>query len=132
MAAAQEQHYGSGHRKSAIARVWLKPGTGQIQINDKDAQAYLCHESLVGMVRAPLEVAGVMGQFDVWATAEGGGVAGQAGALRHAIARALLEYNPELRVTLKKAGLLTRDPRVKERKKWGHKRARRGFQFSKR
>ncbi len=130
--AAGQRYYGTGHRKSAIARVWLKPGTGQIQVNDKDLGAYLCQPSLVGMVRAPLEAAGVTEQFDVWATAEGGGVVGQAGALRHGIARALLMYNPELRVTLKRAGLLTRDSRVKERKKWGHKRARRGFQFSKR
>lgn len=130
--AAGQRYYGTGHRKSAVARVWLKPGSGQIQVNEKEIQTYLPQAALVGMVRAPLEAAGVATQFDVWATAEGGGVVGQAGALRHGIARALLEYDPELRVTLKRAGLLTRDPRVKERKKWGHKRARRGFQFSKR
>ncbi len=130
--AAGQRYYGTGHRKSAVARVWLKPGSGQIQVNEKEIQTYLPQPALVGMVRAPLEAAGLATQFDVWATAEGGGVVGQAGALRHGIARALLEYDPELRVTLKRAGLLTRDPRVKERKKWGHKRARRGFQFSKR
>lgn len=130
--AAGQRYYGTGHRKSSIARVWLKPGTGQIQVNERELGAYLSQPALAGIVRAPLEATGLTEQFDVWATAEGGGVVGQAGALRHGIARALLEYNPELRVTLKRAGLLTRDPRVKERKKWGHKRARRGFQFSKR
>jgi len=128
----EDRYYGTGHRKSAIARVWLKPGTGQITVNERGVDEYLAQGALVTVVKAPLVAAGVDGRFDVWATARGGGVNGQAGALRHGIAKALLEYDPELRVTLKKAGLLTRDPRVKERKKWGHKRARRGFQFSKR
>lgn len=128
----ENTYYGTGHRKTAIARVWLRPGTGQITVNDRDVRSYLAHEGLISLVHEPLVLAEVADRFDVRATATGGGVTGQAGALRHGIARALLAYDPELRVPLKKAGCLTRDPRVKERKKWGHKRARRGFQFSKR
>jgi small subunit ribosomal protein S9 len=129
---SETRYYGTGHRKTSIARVWLKPGTGAVTINDRDGSVYLCHEQLVTMVMQPLVAAEVVDRFDILATAKGGGMVGQAGALRHGIARALLEYDPELRVRLKQAGFLTRDPRVKERKKWGHKRARRGFQFSKR
>jgi small subunit ribosomal protein S9 len=130
--AEEQRYYGTGHRKTSIARVWLARGDGAIQINDKGVLDYLCQDALVSMVREPLVLTGLADQFSVRATAKGGGPAGQAGALRHGIAKALLAYDPELRVPLKRAGLLTRDPRVKERKKWGHKRARRGFQFSKR
>lgn len=129
---SETRYYGTGHRKTSVARVWLKPGSGQFVVNDKPLAQYLAQEILVGVVNEPLQLTETAGTFDIMATAEGGGVVGQAGALRHGVAKALLEYNPELRVTLKKAGFLTRDPRMKERKKWGHKRARRGFQFSKR
>jgi small subunit ribosomal protein S9 len=125
-------YYGTGHRKTSIARVWLKPGTGAVKINDRDGAVYLCQDSLLTMMLEPLTTAEMIGRFDILATAKGGGMVGQAGALRHGIAKALLEYDPELRVRMKQGGFLTRDPRVKERKKWGHKRARRGFQFSKR
>jgi len=125
--------YGTGHRKDAVARVWLQTGSGQITVNGRPLEAYLHHRlALIRMVHRPFEVTETTGQFDVIATASGGGISGQAGALRHGIARALLEVNPEFRPALRRAGLLTRDPRVKERKKYGRKRARRGFQFSKR
>jgi small subunit ribosomal protein S9 len=129
---SDNRFYGTGHRKCAIARVWIKPGTGAVTINDHEGSVYLCQDALMSLALQPLVTAELADRFDVTATAKGGGMVGQAGALRHGIARALLEYDPELRVRLKQAGYLTRDPRVKERKKWGHKRARRGFQFSKR
>jgi small subunit ribosomal protein S9 len=112
--------------------VWLKPGTGEITVNKRTLAEYLGRRTLEMIVRQPLELVNVSGQFDVIVTALGGGTAGQAGAIRHGISRALLSVDPEMRVDLKKAGFLTRDPRVKERKKVGRKRARRGFQFSKR
>jgi small subunit ribosomal protein S9 len=130
--AEEQRYYGTGHRKTSIARVWLSRGDGEINVNEKSVSEYLCQDALVSMVREPFVVTGLAGQFSVQATAKGGGPVGQAGALRHGIAKAILAYDPELRLALKRAGFLTRDPRVKERKKWGHKRARRGFQFSKR
>jgi small subunit ribosomal protein S9 len=126
------QYYGTGRRKSAAARVFLRPGSGEIQINQKPLAEALTIETLRTVVRTPLLVTETADKFDVVATTAGGGIAGQAGALRLGIARALCEYNLELRPRLKKAGLLTRDPRVKERKKYGMAGARKRFQFSKR
>lgn len=126
------KYYATGRRKDATAKVWLLPGAGEITVNKKPVADYLCRRTLEMIVRQPLELVDMVGQFDVRVTAVGGGIAGQAGAIRHGISRALLTVDPELRVTLKRAGFLTRDPRVKERKKVGRKRARRGFQFSKR
>ena len=126
--------YGTGRRKSSVARVHLFPnGTGAITINGRDIDDYFGLETLKLLVRQPLATTDTLGKVDIVATVTGGGVTGQAGAIRHGIARALLQYNSEeLRPTLKKAGLLTRDPRMKERKKYGLKAARRAPQFSKR
>ena len=125
--------YGTGRRKSSVARVHLFPGgTGSITINGRDIDDYFGLETLKMVVRQPLEATGTMGKVDIEATVTGGGVTGQAGAIRHGIARALLEMNPEYRPALKAAGFLTRDPRMKERKKYGLKAARRAPQFSKR
>lgn len=126
------KYYATGRRKNATAKVWLKPGTGEIRVNKRSAADYLGRRTLQMIVRQPLELVEMSDQFDVIVHALGGGTAGQAGAIRHGISRALLSVNPELRPTLKKAGFLTRDPRVKERKKVGRRGARRGFQFSKR
>jgi small subunit ribosomal protein S9 len=126
------QYYGTGRRKSAAARVFLRPGTGEIQINQQPLSDVLRIETLRMVVRTPLVLTETADKFDIVATTSGGGIAGQAGALRLGIARALCEYNIELRPRLKKAGLLTRDPRVKERKKYGMAGARKRFQFSKR
>jgi small subunit ribosomal protein S9 len=126
------QYYGTGRRKSAAARVFLRPGTGEIQINHQPLGDVLRIETLRMVVRTPLVLTETADKFDIVATTSGGGIAGQAGALRLGIARALCEYNIELRPRLKKAGLLTRDPRVKERKKYGMAGARKRFQFSKR
>ena len=125
--------YGTGRRKSSTARVHVfEGGTGNITINGRDIDEYFGLETLKMLVRQPFEVTGNDGKMDVVATVAGGGVTGQAGALRHGIARALLQVNPEYRTPLKQAGLLTRDPRMKERKKYGLKAARRAPQFSKR
>jgi small subunit ribosomal protein S9 len=126
------KYYATGRRKDATAKVWLTPGTGEIKVNKRTLADYLGRRTLQMIVRQPLELVDVAGQYDVTVTALGGGTAGQAGAIRHGISRALLSVDPEMRKALKKAGFLTRDPRVKERKKVGRKRARRGFQFSKR
>ena len=126
-------YYGTGRRKSSVARVHLFPnGTGSITINGRDIEEYFGLETLKMVVRQPLNTTGVIGKVDVVATVTGGGVTGQAGALRHGISRALLEMDPEFRASLKAAGFLTRDPRMKERKKYGLKAARRAPQFSKR
>ena len=127
-----ERFYATGHRKNAIAKVWLRPGSGQITINNRPVLDYLGRRTLEQIVRQPLEVAQATDRYDVMVRALGGGLSGQAGAIRHGIARALIVSDPELRPSLKKPGFLTRDPRVKERKKYGRKRARRGFLFSKR
>ncbi|MCS7253042.1 MAG: 30S ribosomal protein S9 [Armatimonadota bacterium] len=128
-----QRFYATGRRKESIARVWLIPeGNGNVYVNDRPISDYLCRYSLVHRVLEPFMVTQTFGLFDVKATAKGGGLTGQAEALRHGIARALVAYDPSLRPVLRKAGLLTRDPRVKERKKYGRKRARRGFQFRKR
>lgn len=126
------RYYGTGHRKNAIARVWLTPGTGQVVVNDRPASRYLGRLVLEKLIAQPFVTTHTEGRFDVIAKCKGGGISGQAGAIRHGISKALLEVDPELRPSLRRIGLLTRDPRVKERKKYGRKRARRGFQFSKR
>ncbi len=125
--------YGTGRRKSSVARVRVYPnGTGAIIINGRDIDDYFGLDTLKLIVRQPMELTETVGAFDIICTVTGGGVTGQAGAIRHGLSRALLQYNEELRPTLKKAGLLTRDPRMKERKKYGLKKARRAPQFSKR
>ena len=123
---------GTGRRKSSCARVRLIPGTGNITINKRDIEDYFGLETLKMIVRAPLNLTNTLGKFDVLVNVRGGGTTGQAGAIRHGISRALLDFDPELRGALKKAGFLTRDPRMKERKKNGRKAARRAPQFSKR
>ena len=124
--------YATGRRKNAIARVWIKPGRGQIIVNDKDEKVYFARPVLRMILRQPLIAANRDGQFDVIVKVTGGGLSGQAGAVRHGISRALVAYEPSLRAALKPGGFLTRDPRVVERKKYGHPKARRSFQFSKR
>ncbi|MBP1927269.1 small subunit ribosomal protein S9 [Sedimentibacter acidaminivorans] len=126
------QYRGTGRRKSAIARVRLVPGTGKILVNKRDLDEYLKYETLRVIVREPLLITDTLGQYDVLMNVKGGGFTGQAGAMRHGISRALLEVDKELRPILKKAGFLTRDSRMKERKKYGLKKARKASQFSKR
>jgi small subunit ribosomal protein S9 len=126
------QYYGTGRRKSSVARVFLRPGTGQWKVNDKDFEEYFVTEQQRVAAKRTLVVADMASNFDVIINASGGGVAAQADAVKMGLARALLEFNPELRKTLKAEGLLTRDARVKERKKYGQKGARKRFQFSKR
>jgi len=132
VAVTQIQYYGTGRRKSAAARVFLRPGSGAIQINAKPITEFLNVETLRTVVKTPLILTETADKFDVIATTSGGGISGQAGAIRLGIARALCAYDLELRPRLKKAGLLTRDPRIKERKKYGMAGARKRFQFSKR
>jgi len=128
----EAQYRGTGRRKKAIARVRLVPGTGKININKRDLEDYIKYETLRTVVREPLMITDTMGQYDVLVNVKGGGYTGQAGAIRHGISRALLQVDSELRPLLKKAGFLTRDSRMKERKKYGLKKARRASQFSKR
>jgi len=128
---ATTQHYGTGRRKTSTARVFLRPGSGTITINERPIEASFPTETLRLVIRQPLVVTENLERFDVLATTAGGGISGQAGALRLGIARALLDYNEDLRSPLRKAGLLTRDPRAKERKKYGMAGARQRFQFSK-
>ncbi|MCY0876085.1 MAG: 30S ribosomal protein S9 [Firmicutes bacterium] len=129
---AQVQFWGTGRRKTSVARIRLVPGEGQVTINKRTMDDYFGLETLKLIVRQPLLVADVMGRYDVIANVQGGGISGQAGAIRHGIARALLKVDPDLRGALKREGLLTRDARMKERKKYGLKAARRAPQFSKR
>ena len=129
---AKPYFYGTGRRKSSVARVRVYNGTGKITINDRDIDDYFGLETLKLIVRQPLNLTGTLDKFDIVCRVSGGGVTGQAGAIRHGVSRALLQYDAELRSELKKAGLLTRDPRMKERKKYGLKAARRAPQFSKR
>jgi small subunit ribosomal protein S9 len=129
---AELQYYGTGRRKTSTARVYLRPGSGNVTVNRTGIDAYFKNETLRMIIRQPLQLTDTIGKFDILVNVAGGGSAGQAGAVRHGIARALLEFNGELRKKLKKAGLLTRDPRAKERKKYGQKGARKRFQFSKR
>jgi small subunit ribosomal protein S9 len=124
--------YGTGKRKSSIARVWLKPGAGRIVVNNKTLDEYFGRETSKMVVRQPFELTENVGKFDVFVNVCGGGDSGQAGAIKHGITKALLEADPELRGNLKKAGFITRDSRVKERKKYGRRAARARFQFSKR
>ncbi|WP_326908449.1 30S ribosomal protein S9 [Sedimentibacter sp. MB31-C6] len=126
------QYRGTGRRKKAIARVRLVPGTGKINVNKRDLDDYLIYETLRVIVKEPLMITDTLGQYDVLVNVKGGGYTGQAGAIRHGISRALLEVDAELRPILKKAGFLTRDSRMKERKKYGLKKARKASQFSKR
>ncbi len=128
----QGRAYATGKRKNAIARVWIKPGTGKIIVNGKDFSAYFARPVLQMVVQQPVVAAARTGQFDVVATATGGGLSGQAGAVRHGISKALTYYEPGLRLVLKPGGFLTRDSRVVERKKYGKAKARKSFQFSKR
>lgn len=129
---AQVQFYGTGRRKNAIARVFLIPGQGEVDINNREVGRYMGRRTLEMIVRQPLELTGATGRFNVRANVLGGGISGQAGAVRLGIARALIQADPSLRPALKKAGFLTRDPRMKERRKYGLKKARKAPQFSKR
>ena len=129
---ADNRYYATGKRKTAVARVWLKPGAGNILVNKRSVEEYFGGGFLRKKIEKPFATTETQEQYDVMATLKGGGKSAQAEALRHGISRALLEVNPEYRLTLKKTGLLTRDPRAKERKKYGQKGARAKFQFSKR
>jgi small subunit ribosomal protein S9 len=124
--------YATGRRKDAVARVWLKPGSGRIEINGREQDVYFARPSLRLVINQPFDIADRRGQYDVVATVKGGGLSGQAGAVKHGISQALTRFEPALRSAVKQAGFLTRDPRVVERKKYGRAKARRSFQFSKR
>ena len=128
----QQRYYATGKRKSAIARVYMKAGNGNIVVNKRNYDEYFDRPSLKMIIKQPFEITGKTDQFDLYINVNGGGVAGQAGAVKHGISKALLEYDAELRSILKKAGFLTRDARIKERKKYGQPGARKRFQFSKR
>ncbi|MFO7156014.1 MAG: 30S ribosomal protein S9 [Pseudomonadota bacterium] len=130
--ANEQRVYATGRRKEAVARVWLQPGEGKITINDRDLHTYFGRETSRMVVLQPLDLVGRREKVDVWVNVSGGGLSGQAGAIRHGISRALVKLDPELRQQLKKAGFLTRDARVVERKKYGQPGARKRFQFSKR
>ena len=129
---SQTQYYGTGRRKTAAARVYLRPGAGEMKVNGRTLDSYFPNEVLKMVIKQPLQLTETAERFDIHVTVAGGGSAGQAGAIRHGISRALLEFNDELRDRLKSAGFLTRDPRKKERKKYGQRGARARFQFSKR
>jgi small subunit ribosomal protein S9 len=129
---AQGRAYATGRRKDATARVWLKPGTGKVTVNGKDQEVYFARPTLRLIINQPFAITEREGQYDIVATVKGGGLSGQAGAVKHGISQALTKYEPELRATVKAAGFLTRDSRVVERKKYGRAKARRSFQFSKR
>jgi small subunit ribosomal protein S9 len=127
-----ERYYATGRRKTSIARVWLMPGEGKVSINKRPIDDYLKRETAKMIIRQPLELTETLGKFDVYVNVRGGGISGQAGAIKHGISRALLAVNPDFRPLLKKSGFLTRDSRVKERKKYGQPGARKRFQYSKR
>ncbi|MDR1597998.1 MAG: 30S ribosomal protein S9 [Holosporales bacterium] len=129
---AQGRAYATGKRKDAVARVWVRPGSGKINVNGRDGAAYFARPVLQMLIDQPFKTVNRLGQYDVWCTVKGGGLSGQAGAVRHGISRALSFYEPDLRPVLKKGGFLTRDSRVVERKKCGQPKARKRFQFSKR
>ena len=129
---AEQKYYATGKRKTSIARIWMKPGSGEITINKRTIDEFFGRETSKMVVRQPLELTDNMGKYDISVNVCGGGASGQAGAIKHGITRALLEINPELRAVLKKSGFITRDSRIKERKKYGRRGARRSFQFSKR
>ena len=132
MAAVLDRFYGTGRRKTSVARVWIRPGAGRIAVNRRSFEDYFPRETLRMIIEQPLQVTGTAGQLDITVTGGGGGPTGQAGAVRHGIARALARLDEKLRLPLKKAGLLTRDPRMRERKKYGQPGARQKFQYSKR
>jgi small subunit ribosomal protein S9 len=132
MAALVARFYGTGRRKTSVARVWIRPGSGRVVINRRAFEDYFPRETLRMIIAQPFQVSNTAGQFDMLATVMGGGPTGQAGALRHGLARALVRFDENLRQVLKKAGLLTRDPRMRERKKYGQPGARQKFQYSKR
>ena len=129
---SEQRHYATGKRKTAVARVWLMPGDGNITINKRHIDDYLKRETAKMVIRQPLELTETLGKYDIYVNVRGGGISGQAGAIKHGISKALLEVNPDFRPLLKKAGFLTRDSRVKERKKYGQPGARKRFQYSKR
>ena len=129
---AQGRTYATGKRKDAVARVWVKPGTGQLSVNGRTAEVYFARPVLRMLLSQPFQVTDRVGQYDIFCTVKGGGLSGQAGAVRHGLSKALALREPDLRAILKKAGMLTRDSRVVERKKYGKAKARRSFQFSKR
>ena len=129
---AQGRSYATGRRKDAVARVWLKPGSGKVTVNGRDQETYFARPTLRLVINQPFQVAGREAQYDIVCTVKGGGLSGQAGAVKHGIAQALSKFEPALRSAVKAAGFLTRDPRVVERKKYGKAKARKSFQFSKR
>ena len=129
---SEERYQSTGKRKSAVARVWMWPGEGQITINKRPIDDYIKRETAKMVVRQPLELTETSGKYDIYVKVRGGGLSGQAGAIKHGIAKALIEIDPQFRSVLKKAGLITRDSRIKERKKYGQRGARARFQFSKR
>ncbi len=129
---AEGTYHAVGKRKTAVARIWMKPGTGAITINKRPVEQYLTREADRILIRQPLELTETLGKFDITVNVRGGGISGQAGAIRHGISRALVESNPDFRLTLKKAAMLTRDSRIKERKKYGQRGARARYQYSKR
>ena len=129
---SEESYYATGRRKTSVARVWLMPGEGNVTINKRSIDDYLKRETAKMIIRQPLELTETLGKFDIYVNVRGGGISGQAGAIKHGISRALLAVNPDFRPLLKKSGFLTRDSRVKERKKYGQPGARKRFQYSKR
>jgi small subunit ribosomal protein S9 len=129
---SEERYYATGRRKTSVARVWLMPGEGKVTINKRSIDDYLKRETAKMIIRQPLELTETLGKFDIFVNVRGGGISGQAGAIKHGISRALLAVNPDFRPLLKKSGFLTRDSRVKERKKYGQPGARKRFQYSKR
>jgi small subunit ribosomal protein S9 len=129
---SEELYYATGKRKTSIARVWLRPGDGKVTINKRSIDDYLKRETAKMIIRQPLELTETLGKFDIYVNVRGGGMSGQAGAIKHGISKALLEVNPDFRPLLKKNGFLTRDSRIKERKKYGQPGARKRFQYSKR
>ncbi|HEY7542598.1 MAG TPA: 30S ribosomal protein S9 [Methylomirabilota bacterium] len=132
MAAVLDRFYATGRRKTSVARVWIRPGAGRIVVNRRAFEDYFPRETLRMIIAQPLEVTSTVGQFDIFVTVGGGGPTGQAGAVRHGLSRALAKFDEKFRLPLKKAGLLTRDPRMRERKKYGQPGARQKFQYSKR
>ena len=129
---SEERYYATGRRKTSVARVWLMPGEGNVTINKRSIDDYLKRETAKMIIRQPLELTETLGKFNIYVNVRGGGISGQAGAIKHGISRALLAVNPDFRPLLKKSGFLTRDSRVKERKKYGQPGARKRFQYSKR
>ena len=129
---SEERYYATGRRKTSVARVWLMPGEGKVTINKRSIDDYLKRETAKMIIRQPLELTETLGKYDIYVNVRGGGISGQAGAIKHGISRALLAVNPEFRPLLKKSGFITRDSRVKERKKYGQPGARKRFQYSKR